>query len=84
MNSGGIGHLRFGPAIAIPWMLVELAMEDPGMHVIASWPMLSVLAGMSLSSVTLADSRSRSVVNWVVLPILIEGAILHFYYMNLP
>jgi hypothetical protein len=83
MNSGGSGLVRFGHSIAIPWMFVELAKEDPGMHVITSWPMLSVLAVMTLSLATLADSRSRCVVNWVVFPVLLEGAILHFFYMNL-
>jgi hypothetical protein len=83
MNSSGIDQVRFGPAIAIPWMFVELAKEDPGMHVIAGWPMLSVLAVMTLSVATLADSRSRCIVNWIVFPVLLEGAILHFLYMNL-
>jgi hypothetical protein len=84
MNSGSIAQMRFGHAIANPWMFVELAKEDPGMHLIAGWPMLSVLAVTTLSAATLADSRSRSVVNWVVLPVLLEGVILHFFYMNLP
>lgn len=53
------------------------------MHVIAGWPILSALAVMTLLLTTLADLRSRSVVNWVVLPVLLEGAILHFFYMNL-
>ena len=84
MNSGSIAQVRFGLAIAIPWMFVELAKEDPGMHLIAGWPMLSVLAVTTWSVATLADSHSRSVVNWVVLPVLLEGVILHFFYMNLP
>jgi Flp pilus assembly protein protease CpaA len=64
-------------------MFVELAKEDPGMHLIAGWSMLSVLAVMTWSVATLADSRSRCIVNWVVFPVLLEGAILHFFYMNL-
>ena len=53
------------------------------MQAIAGCPMLSVLVVMTLSVATLADSRSRCVVNWVVLPVLLEGAILYFFYTNL-
>jgi Flp pilus assembly protein protease CpaA len=54
------------------------------MHLIAGWPMLSVLFVAILSVATLADSRSRGIVNWVVLPVLLEGAVLYRFYMIHP
>jgi hypothetical protein len=53
------------------------------MHPIAGWPILSVLSLATLSVATMTNSRNRFILSWVVLPVLLEGVILHFFYMNL-
>jgi hypothetical protein len=47
-----------------------------GMHLIASWPVLNVLAVAILTTVVLVDSRCRSLVKWLLLPALLEGAVV--------
>jgi hypothetical protein len=50
-----------------------------GMHLIASWPVLNVLAVAILTTVVLVDSRCRSLVKWLLLPALLEGAVVLFW-----
>jgi hypothetical protein len=47
-----------------------------GMHLIAGWPVLNVLAVAILTTVVLVDSHCRALVNWLFLPALLEGAVV--------
>jgi hypothetical protein len=51
-----------------------------GMHLITGWPALNVLAVAILTTTALVDSRSRAFVNWLLLPALVEGAVVLFYF----
>lgn len=50
------------------------------MHMIAGWPVLNVLAVTILSAAALVDSRCRTVVNWLLLPALLEGVVVLLYF----
>jgi len=63
-------------------MLVTLAWRKLGMHLIAGWPILTALAITSGSVPLLLDSRYRSIVGWVMIPVLLEGAMLTLIYIN--
>jgi hypothetical protein len=54
------------------------------MHFIAGWPTLTVLALAAFTGLVISDSRTRFFVNWLVLPVLCEGVLLHFFYFNAP
>jgi Flp pilus assembly protein protease CpaA len=54
------------------------------MHLIAAWPTLTVLALAALLGICISDSRTRFIVNWLVLPVLCEGVLLHWFYFNAP
>jgi hypothetical protein len=54
------------------------------MYLIAGWPTLSVLAAAAAAGVCIVDSRTRHIVNWLLLPVLCEGVLLHFFYLNVP
>lgn len=49
------------------------------MHLIVGWPILTVFAVAALTLETVADSHSRSIVNWIVLPALFVGAVMHLF-----
>jgi hypothetical protein len=51
-----------------------------GMHLMAGWPVLNVLAVAILTTVALVDSRCRALVNWLLLPALLEGAVVLLYF----
>jgi hypothetical protein len=53
------------------------------MHLIAGWSILSVLSVVTVLMATQADSRVRCIVNWVILPVLLEGVVLNCLYLNL-
>lgn len=53
------------------------------MNFIAGWPILVVLALTALSIAAWADSRTRTIMNWLVLPILLEGALMDWFYTSL-
>jgi len=50
------------------------------MHLIAGLPILVAVALAAGSAVTLPDSRSLSIVSWLVLPLLLEGAVVQWLY----
>ena len=52
------------------------------MHLIAGWSILAVAFLAAISVATLADARSRSIANWVVLPLLLEAAVVQWLYMH--
>jgi Flp pilus assembly protein protease CpaA len=54
------------------------------MHMIAGWPTLILLSLAALTGVCIADSRTRFIVNWLVLPVLCEGVLLHWFYFAAP
>jgi hypothetical protein len=54
------------------------------MYLIAGWPTLTVLTLAALTGTLIADSRARFIVNWLVLPVLCEGVLLHCFYFNAP
>jgi hypothetical protein len=51
-----------------------------GMHLISGWPVLNVFAVAILTTVALVDSRFRALVNWLLLPALLEGAVVLLYF----
>ena len=53
-----------------------------GMHLIAGLPILVAVALAAISIVTLTDSRIRTIVSWLVLPLLLEGAVVQWLYSN--
>ena len=65
-------------------MLAALAKEEPDMYLIAGWPTLTLLALAALTGVCIADSRTRFIVNWLVLPVLCEGVLFHWFYFAAP
>ena len=64
-------------------MSVELVKGGLGMNSIAGWPILVVLALTALSIAAWADSRTRTIVNWLVLPVLLEGALMGWLFTSL-
>jgi Flp pilus assembly protein protease CpaA len=54
------------------------------MLLIAGWPMLIVLAVAALTVAAWVDSRSRFIVNWLLLPVLLEGVLMHWFYTSVP
>ena len=54
------------------------------MSLIAGWPTLSFLALVALTATCVTDSRVRFIVHWLVLPVLCEGVLLHFFFISHP
>jgi len=54
------------------------------MYWIAGWPTLAVIAVAAAAGACIADSRTRHIVNWLLLPVLCEGVLFHLFYFNLP
>jgi hypothetical protein len=50
------------------------------MHLIAGWPVLNLLAVAALSTAALVDRRLRTIVNWFLLPALLEGVVVLLYF----
>lgn len=69
--------------IALTLLFVELVKEGPGMNLISGWPILVVLGLTALAIAGWADSRTRTIVNWLLLPILLEGALMDWFYTSL-
>lgn len=43
-------------------------------------PILSGFAVAAITVVAMVDSRSRSILNWLIIPVLVEGAAVFWYF----
>lgn len=49
------------------------------MHSMIGWPAFNALAVAALTTTALVDARSRTIVNWLLLPALAGGAVVLLY-----
>ena len=57
------------------WTCLACLIQESGMYTIAGWPILTFFAVAVVSIPLFLDSRYRSFVSWVMVPVLFEGAV---------
>ena len=64
------------------WSCLACRIQESSMHSIAGWPILTLFAVTVISIPLFLDSRYRSFVSWVMVPVLFEGAIFSLIWLH--